>query len=64
MLIFVTSQSHHESEVWFWFLFFFGGMTVYFGTLIQKITIWVVMESNGLEMDSMTNKPPDNMYHT
>ena len=53
----------------FFFFFFWGGgggvsMWAYFGSLVQKIRIWVVMESNGLEMDSMTPKTPDNMYHT
>ena len=41
-----------------------GPMLAYFGRFVQKIRIWVVMESNGLEMDYMTTKTPDNMYHT
>ena len=44
--------------------FFFGGGGLIFGPLVQKIRIWVVMGSNGLEIDSMTPKTPDNMYHT
>ena len=48
-------------------VFFFSGggaMWAYVGPLVQKIRIWVVMELNGVEMDSMTPKTPDIMYHT
>ena len=48
----------------FFFFFFFWGGGAYFGPLVQKIRILVVMESNGLEIDFMTPKTPDNMYHT
>ena len=53
----------------FFVLFFFdvGLLWAYFGPLVQKIRIWAVMKSNGLNITRngfYDPKNPDNMYHT